>query len=239
MSDVSSLTILGRPAAQFTGYSTTTWQKAIFIDFDADLIGLLLLSSPVNDQTRWDSTLLEVGNSFTFDVSRFPQSSGDLPLTQNFALSDCSIAFAYPDGWKAIQLSADGAPIFNVWIMSYDVPGRPSGNLPEAGQARLQLQVIPPGFLRIDGRSSIDQFSRQAGYRVTSRLSAFNGRATIVEVQISNGGKHIGDALQIEIVNDDWSITRLSLFCAPDELDRWRAIALAVVESLQVNQPNT
>jgi hypothetical protein len=236
--DVRLLTIQGVPAAQINAYSATTLQEAIFIDFNADMIGLLLLSIPVNDQTHWDSTLIEVENSFTFDVSRFPQLPNSLPLTQPFALPDCSIAFAYPDGWKAIQLSANGAPVFNVWIMSYDVPGRPLGKLPEAGQARLQLQAIPPGFLRIDSRSSIDQFSRQAGYKVISRSSALNDRATMVEVQISSGGKYVGDALQIEIVNDDWSITRLSLFCAPNELDRWRATALTVAESLQVNLAN-
>jgi hypothetical protein len=242
LSDITKQTIGGHPAAMVSGVSTNEAQLVTFIAFDDETLGLVLLSGNPQEPTRWNDASLALANSLNFDIPRYPTVDGSLPLTQSYAPSDCSVAFGYPDGWKATLLSADGAPVFKTWLTNYDKAGAQSGNLLDAGQARLELQITSADHVTGDLSSAADQISQQSGYKVTQQADTMVGvqPAKTVEMQISDAaGKHVGDALTIAVMNRNRSITVLTLYSAPGELDQWRATALAVAASLQVQLPSS
>ncbi len=235
MSDVTPMSISGHPAAQVSGYSQSEYQYVVFVAFDSETLGLVLLSANPNERTRWNATGKALADSLTFDVPRFPQVSGSLPLTQNFSTDDCSVVFGFPEGWTTTRLSADGAPVFKAWITNYDSPGKQSGNLLDAGQARLELQITAASQVSGTPQSYADEWSQQSGYQVTNQSTLAENSGIVTEVQISDSGKHVGDALQITMLDADRSIATLTLYSAPGELEQWRATALGVAKSLQVS----
>ncbi|MEO8394524.1 MAG: hypothetical protein ABI700_16135 [Chloroflexota bacterium] len=240
MSDVVTLTVGDYPAARVSGYTDAEYQDAVFVSFDSETLGMVLLSANPTEKTRWNDTVLALAESLKPEsVARFPEAEGSLPLSKSFLTSDCSVDFGIPQGWTATKLSVDGTPVFKAWITNYDTPGKESGNLLDSGQSRIELQITSPYHVTADLITSSYQASEKTGGEVVSLSdTTINGQKALLSViQIKDGDKQIGDALIIALEGKDGSIATLTLYTAPGELDQWRATALAVAASLRVQFP--
>ncbi len=243
LSAITPLTIGGHDAAQASGTMSAEYEDVILTAFDANTLGMVLLAANPNEQTRWNDTALALAESLSADdVPRFADAAGSLPLTQSFPTNDCSVVFGFPEGWAATQLSADGAPLFKVWLTNYETADLKSETMLGTGQARLELQITTANRVTGDVSASAEQLSGQIeGGQVISKDSLMlgNQQAQLIELQIKDGDQHIGDALILVRDNSDGSRSALTLYAAPGELDRWRATALAVAASLRVHLPSS